>query len=100
MRSVYKYVIPKVECVVSVPMIRDAQVIHVHEQNGDICLWALVELSRTAFEHRVFYIRGSGHSVEDDLVYLGTAHIGPYIWHVFESIVRASYGTSRRMKGT
>lgn len=63
-----------------------AKVIHVAEQRGMICLWALVNREEPA-EPRKFLIRGTGQEVEADLRYVGTAHVNPFVWHIFEKEV-------------
>lgn len=62
---------------------RDAQVLTVAEQNGLLCAWALVVPGRQ-LEQRVFRIHGTGHPVDPNDIYLGTAHIAPFVWHLFE----------------
>ena len=33
---------------------------------------------------RGFAIIGTGHDVPSGAEYVGTAHVGPFVWHVFE----------------
>ena len=63
-----------------------ARVLHVHEQGGIPTLWALVDdLDGTPIERRKFRIVGTGHGdVEATDVYVGSAHCGAFVWHVFE----------------
>ena len=70
-----------------VMMPKGAEILHVHEQNDAVCLWALVNPSH-ANEERCFEVYGTGHLIHSgmgvDRKYLGTAHCGVYVWHVFE----------------
>lgn len=60
------------------------QIVSVAAQNGKICLWVLFVLGADKFpQTRHFSIRGTGHVIQDG-VYIGTAHIPPFVWHVFE----------------
>lgn len=64
-------------------MPRDAQLLHVEAQDGLITLWALVVPDRKP-ERRSFVIHGTGHPVDPDSRYVGTALIRPFVWHLFE----------------
>ena len=70
----------------------------VKEQNGNICLWAIVDPS-APMAKRKFAIYGTGHPMPDDLsdhAYLGTVqtyivegncggkNTTEFVWHVFE----------------
>jgi len=80
---VYKYPLSPIADEVRVGMPRGARILHVREQNGVPTLWALVD-PMVANGERVFAIRGTGHLVADGLEYLGSAHCGVFVWHVFE----------------
>lgn len=63
-----------------------AEIIHVHEQHGDICLWAIVDPAADT-ETRRFLIYGTGWEMPDAPgTYIGTGHMagGDYVFHVFE----------------
>ena len=81
--TIYKYPIINVDDVVTLEMPDGAQVLHVGEQLGLICIWALVN-PYAQIAPRTFAIRGTGHPVGSGLTYLGTAHINPFVWHIFE----------------
>lgn len=88
MKTIYKYPLPlqfmpRGECQIS--MAARGKVLHVAEQNGDPCLWVEIEVdSPTAL--RNFCVVGTGHAIRADYpAYLGTAHCGAFVWHVFES---------------
>lgn len=61
-----------------------AEVIHVHEQCDEVCVWAIVD-TEAPDELRHFDIVGTGHKVRDGWrKYVGTAHVRGFVWHVFE----------------
>lgn len=60
-----------------------AMLLHVHEQDGEPCVWMAVDPSAKK-ERRTFLIVGTGHQFSARYLYLGTAHCGGFVWHVFE----------------
>jgi len=60
-----------------------AQLLHVHEQNGIPCVWMRVDPSARK-ERRCFQAIGTGQQFSARYIYLGTAHCGSLVWHVFE----------------
>lgn len=86
MKTIHKFVIPTEGGRISMPI--RALIAHVHEQNGDICLWALIDGWETRVEDRNFAVFGTGHPIPEDkpLRYIGTAHLydGETVSHVFE----------------
>ena len=60
-----------------------AEVLHVGEQYMGIQLWAKVDPNAEP-ETRFFRIYGTGQTLPDDAVHLGTVQMNPFIWHVFE----------------
>jgi hypothetical protein len=69
-----------------VSMPRGATVLSVHEQYGDVCLWAYVEPAKPS-EDRLFEVVGTGWDLPPaDRRHVGTAHIdnGRLVFHVFE----------------
>lgn len=87
-KTVYKYIwpIPNDRAVFQMP--RDAEVLCVHEQDNQLCLWARVVEGRH-LEPRPFILCGTGHDAPDlEHRYIGTAHLagGRLVLHVFEPI--------------
>jgi len=86
-RKVYKYEIPVNEHAV-VQMTAGAQVLSVHEQNDALYAWALVDPAESQMKSRMFFIVGTGYSMEyhDQMRFIGTAHMhgGSLVLHVFE----------------
>lgn len=64
----------------------DAEILHVGVQNNQIYLWAAVDVDKPTVR-RQFKVVGTGWDYNPDgMKYLGTAHVGPFVWHVFEDI--------------
>ncbi len=81
---VYKYPISTAAACASMP--EGARILHVAEQGGGICLWGLVDVARPeVMRYFSVYRTGEGPPRGRDEVYLGTAHCGPFVWHVFET---------------
>lgn len=83
-RTIWKFTIAP-SCPILMPV--GAKMLHVHEQNDNICLWAEVDAAETATEFRTFWVYGAGHSLPDDPgVYIGTVHlhVSSLVFHVYE----------------
>lgn len=50
-----------------------------------VAIWALVD-TEAEKESRTFYVRGTGHPVEDNLDFRATVAMPPFVWHLFEEI--------------
>jgi hypothetical protein len=87
MLTVYKYPIAGAdEFTLSLPV--GAQLLSVQMQNGQPCLWALVDPD-TRPVNRKFRLAGTGHPIEQsnvELKYVSTfqANGGALVFHVFE----------------
>lgn len=82
-RTVWKF---ELQPRITLLMPAGAQALHVHEQNGGVCLWALVD-PEAPKEARTFLTFGTGHEgVPEDARYVGSAHLsgGVLVFHVFE----------------
>lgn len=61
-----------------------AQLLHVATQDSRPTVWALVR-TKNPIERRRILVTGSGCPMEAlPATYIGTAHVGPYVWHVFD----------------
>lgn len=74
--------------IVPIAMPKGAKPLHVEEQHGQACLWALVDESAPT-EVREFRVVGTGHPLDDE--FLGARHVGTFqasggafVWHVFD----------------
>jgi len=88
MRRVYKYVLPIVD---DMPLMLPlgAKILSVQNQNGNPCLWALVDPDEKTHVVRHFRMAGTGHDIDayTDMVYIGTfqLHDGHLAFHLFEA---------------
>ena len=94
MRRIFKYVIdtkPGNRDYVDVEMVIGAQILHLGEQNGELVVWVTGNLS-DGLEKRRFYILATGEAVPDPNLtrYVGTAIVGPYVWHVYRDVYNGS----------
>ena len=64
-----------------------SKILHVHEQYGNLVLWALVNKDSKDKETRTIEIAGTGMDMKpENRKYIGTAHVNSYVWHVFEIV--------------
>tara|TARA_Y100000310_G_scaffold151248_1_gene150820 strand:- start:944 stop:1216 length:273 start_codon:yes stop_codon:yes gene_type:complete len=87
MRTIWKYEIP-VHPTIHLEMPVGAEPLSVGNQNGDICIWALVFDDRIK-ETRKFGVAGTGHPLQWEMTaksFIGTVQIGQFVWHVFEIV--------------
>lgn len=87
MRMVYKFKLEFTDKQ-EVLMPSGAEVVHVSEQYGNLCLWALCDPVAEKVK-RVFRIAGTGNGfVPDGSKHLGTVIMagGAFVWHVFEAV--------------
>jgi hypothetical protein len=67
-----------------VQMPRYARLLHVGEKAGQLVLWAWVHTDEPPLERRI-RVHGTGHPLGVyPGIYVGTAIVGPYVWHVFD----------------
>lgn len=71
-----------------VEMPKGARLLHVHEQNNGVCVWAEVDVTAPKVD-RIVLIVGTGHQVPRGAqTYVGTAHIveagQPIVLHVYD----------------
>ena len=71
----------------SVRIPRDAEILSVADQYGDICVWALVD-PKAELEDRMFYIFGTGNPVNEVIPknFLGSIQQSVFVWHVFVGV--------------
>lgn len=76
--------------VIEIEMPDGAQVLSVHAQNGELCMWAQVRTENPMVK-RKFLTFGTGHILPEDkrLIFVGTALLegGSLVLHVFEEDV-------------
>ena len=90
MNQVWKFKITP-ENMSRIEMPEFAIVLHVAEQNGELCLWAEVDIENNPVE-RMFEVFGTGHNIDSQIgtyrSYLGTSMMcdGDLVWHVYERL--------------
>jgi hypothetical protein len=89
-RVIFKYTVPVDDRTHSFELNGPDAVVHVASQTGDtndgVQMW--VEYDRSAFHRgmRHFRVIGTGHPIEQNERYIGTAMCPPFVWHVVEVI--------------
>lgn len=88
MKTVFKYPIP-IGNIVTIKMPKGAEILHVAEQNGSPCMWALVEPEAPMID-REFRFAGTGHPIKDEEIgfFCGTFFLreGALVFHIFETM--------------
>ncbi len=68
----------------------DFEILSVGNQDGNLCLWLLVNSKAPATEVLHIEIIGTGNPIYNDMgvdrKFIGTVIVGPFVWHVFERI--------------
>lgn len=93
MRTIWKFEISEITDRFSIDMPSDAEILTVQVQNGNPCIWAIVESEHTE-DRRYFEIIGTGHPFKEDRdeiverKYIGTFQLygGGIIFHLFERL--------------
>ena len=65
-----------------------AEIIHLGEQNDDICMWAVVD-PEAEDTKRYFHVVGTGNEFDpSDKKYIGSAQVsgGKFVFHIWERI--------------
>jgi len=83
LREVFKYPVPYSDRF-TLLLPTAAEILHFGEQSGALFIWALVEPDSPKVS-REFLLRGTGHEIEGNPIYLGTDRVGSgLVWHLFE----------------
>jgi hypothetical protein len=81
--TVWKFPL-RIEALQGVPMPEGAEILHVAEQTGLLCMWALVDPD-AQYAVRTFAITGTGHLAPDKATHVASAVMADsFVWHVFE----------------
>ena len=84
MSKIYKYQLQVGKNTILLP--EGSDILSVHEQNGKIMLWALIDTEAESMEGVKVNVFGTGEEIDDDdlLIFIGTAHMSSgLVWHVF-----------------
>lgn len=83
--TIWKFVLPTYgDGFVDMPA--GARIVHVREQNGSLCIWAMVDIGAPAEPRRFLVVETGTTFVSEGYAYLGTCFLdrGAYVVHVFE----------------
>lgn len=87
MKTIYKYRISLAADFQTIDVHDGAQFLHVAEQHGEICLWAIVDSEADMVSRRIRVI-GTGLSAEDVKFeqHIGSVLVlnGTYVFHIFD----------------
>lgn len=85
MTTIWKYELDVTD-VQRVKMPEGAMLLHVGAQVHTLCMWALVD-PLAAVVNRLIAVVGTGNPAPgpiDVAVYVGSAQVGSFVWHVFD----------------
>lgn len=84
MNEVWKYILTVGEDGGLVEMPKDAIILSAGNQDGKICVWAIVD-PKVERVTRQFRVIGTGWPVTGYRgTFIGTAIMDPFVWHVFD----------------
>ncbi len=90
-RSVYKHELNRYGTT-GLFIARDAKVVHVGEQDGNVFLWQESDQENYDSIPRHFHIFGTGHTMPEDNSSVRFQHVGTVqmtsglVWHVYEEV--------------
>ena len=67
----------------SVQMPKGATILSVDNQNGILCLWAMVDPEKSLVTRKIRIV-GTGHTFDGYAEHIGSVVMAPFVWHVFE----------------
>lgn len=85
MRTIYKYELSAIETCISLP--DGAEPVKVDlDPRGARSIWILLNPELPKNNNRSFVIKGTGHTIDNNLWYVGSFKEQPFVWHVFEKL--------------
>jgi hypothetical protein len=89
MKAIWKYEF-SIKDKFDIGMPYGADILDIQMQDEVPCIWAIVEPKNMSIP-RHFRILGTGHLFDKEtdkyrLIYVGTIHMPPFVWHLFEEI--------------
>lgn len=73
----------------TVQMPQEARILSVANQNGNLCLWAMVDIDWPPHPRHIEILGTGNHVVQDmgvERTFIGTVLVDQFVWHVFERI--------------
>jgi hypothetical protein len=87
MKKIWKYKIHVKEEEKTFDMPYGSVILHVGSQfQNQVTLWVQFSEDMGHKSTRTFRIFGTGHSIPDNYIYVGTADDKPFMWHVYEEL--------------
>lgn len=83
-KKVFKYSLPVEDGPHTLTVPEYCAPVHVAMQHNRITIWAEVFPDNPMVE-RVFFVHGTGHSINADHDHVGTVLDGSFVWHVYEA---------------
>ena len=83
MKTVWKFSF-EIKDTIKIKLPAFAEILHVETQGNFPAMWCLVD-DEAEYVEKTFYLRGTGHEVEKNLVHISTWIDGPFVWHLFEN---------------
>lgn len=85
MNTIWKYELASYTDINTIKMRKDAEILSVQVQGGEVCLWAYLN-NLNEDEQRYFRIIGTGHLIPDDFTanFIGTVQLDNLVFHIFE----------------
>lgn len=84
MQIIYKYPI-EIQEVFSLKLPVNARILSVQVQDGNPCIWAILNVQEKQVEIRTFEIFGTAHQIPPGVRnYIATFQTPPFVWHLFE----------------
>jgi hypothetical protein len=85
-RYIWKYVVPVDDAEHRIDIPIGSPIVHVaNQEHRWLTFWADVS-DLDPLVRRTFRVFGTGHRIESDWRYIGSAFDGPFVWHLFEGI--------------
>lgn len=82
-QTIWKYELAVTQAPQNIVTKKGAILRHVGTVNDRICLWLQVDEHEIEEEKRSLMIVGTGWTIPGGAVYLGTAIVGQFVWHVY-----------------
>jgi len=86
MKVIYKYPL-EITDTQAVNMPHGAQLLSVQKQNGELCLWALVDTAQPTAPRQIVIV-GTGNPIQNPGTYVDSVQMenewGVLVWHIFD----------------
>ena len=84
MKTIYKYKLYSLKTLIELPC--NHEILHVNSQDNTPTIWIKVDTDQTNIQPKIFYVFATGQPLPenvDSMVFIGTAHCGTLVWHIF-----------------